>query len=85
MTEARQALEKAAIFDCKEWRASPIHNQLINKTASKTKSVVFDFNELVYSNWGKNILFESALYPQNLYYEQLANILGIKIKKVLRL
>ncbi len=83
--EARKSLEMAASLDCKNFRSTPIYNSIIKKMGKKTGTVVFDFNELVYSFWGENLLFESEIYPQNLYYEKLTDILAIKIKKVLKL
>lgn len=83
--EAKNSLEIAASLDCKNYRATPIYNSIIKKVANDTGSLVFDFHELVYSSWGKNVLFESEIYPQNLYYQKLVNILSIKIKKVLKL
>ena len=83
--EAQRSLSIAASFDCINYRANPVYNSIIKKIAKETNTLVFDFNELVYSSWGENVLFESELYPQNLYYQKLTNILAIKIKRILKL
>jgi hypothetical protein len=83
--EAKNSLEIAASLDCKNYRSTPIYNSILKKVANESGTLVFDFHELVYSSWGKNVLFESEIYPQNLYYQKLVNILSIKIKKVLKL
>lgn len=83
--EAKNSLEIAASLDCKNYRSTPIYNAILKKVANESGTLIFDFHELVYASWGKNVLFESEIYPQNLYYQKLVNILSIKIKKVLKL
>jgi hypothetical protein len=82
---AKKYFELASSYDCNNGDFSFIHNRILLNMGNKLNIVTFDFNELVYSSWQKNVLFESKDFPQNLYYDNLTSILAAKIRKVLRL
>lgn len=84
-TKAREEFIKAAAYDCSPWRTNPIHNILIEKYARQENVIFIDFDRLVNRNLGRDATFISEIYPQNIYYQQMAEVLAQKIIEVLRL
>ncbi len=83
--EAQKALQMGVALDCKQWRGSPIYNQILKKVGRKNEVLVFDFDKLLIKEKQKNIVFQDDVYPQNLYYERVVNILSDRIRRLLKL
>lgn len=83
--ESIKSLELAASFDCIRWRATPVHNAILKKIARAEDVVLFDFNQMLYDNWTKNVTFQDEIYPQNFFMEQMVTSLAAHIKKLLKL
>jgi len=85
LDEAKKYYQMASAYDCLQWRANHLTNSIIKKVASDQQVILFDFNQLVENDYGKNITFVDEIFPQNLYYEKGANQLGKLIKQILKL
>ncbi|MBC76768.1 MAG: hypothetical protein CME64_12205 [Halobacteriovoraceae bacterium] len=83
--EARQYLELAAAFDCKNWRSNPVYNSILKKAADKHDAAYFDLHGLLQDNANNGVVFMDDIYPQNLYLEKTANTIADRIKKLLKL
>lgn len=83
--EAIHSLELAASFDCSRWRATPVHNAIIKKVSDEKDIVLYDFNQMLYDNWTKNVTFQDEIYPQNYFMEQMVSTLAIRIRTLLKL
>ena len=85
MEEARESLKKASAYDCSPWRVTEVHNSIIRKIAHSHQVLLFDFALLIEGDWSLNPTFFDEVHPQNLYYEQGMQQLGLVIKKILKL
>lgn len=83
--EAKNSLTLSSALDCDQSQGNPIFNEILTRVSNQNGSLVFDFQNMIYSSWTENELFESKLYPQNLYYQKLSSMLAIKIKRILKL
>lgn len=83
--EARVYLENSTAFDCETWRGNVLFNNMQRRLAEKNELPLIDFDDLVNQNYGKNILFLDELFPQELYYEQLMEIIQRSIIKSLKI
>ena len=70
-SEAVNFLNRAAAFDCRLWRGNFIFNAIIRKLAAENGIEIIDFDRLVMNQFGKNTLFFSEIYPQDLFYQEL--------------
>ena len=80
---ARETLSKAAIFDCQNWRGSPVYNAIIKKEAKAAQVPVVDFEQYMTSNLSNEGLYFDEITPQNIFYQSMIKELGDIIKKVL--
>jgi tetratricopeptide (TPR) repeat protein len=85
ITEAKKYLELAIAFDCENWRSSPVYNAIIEKVALNNDVTVFNFHQLLKSDWPYNSTFIDEYYPQNFYFEKLSIILAKQLKEKLKL
>lgn len=83
--EAQKYFELAASFDCENWRGKPIYNAIVKRVTKKYSGTYLDFHQMLYDESTNNITFVDDLYPQDLYYEKLTDILAIKIRTLLKL
>lgn len=83
--EAKRSILQASAFDCSPWRANEIYNSIIRKVARNHQVILFDFAKLLENEWTNNTTFFDEIYPQNLYYDQGMNQLGLVIKQILKL
>lgn len=83
--EAKDALRKAAAFDCQSWRANEVTNNIIRKVARDHRVTLFDFADMVDEDWRKNTTFFDEIYPQDLYYEKASKALATVLRKMLKL
>lgn len=83
--EAVTSLQNASAYDCTPWRVTEVHNSIIRKIAKEHQVILFDFARLVDSDFSLNTTFFDELHPQNLYYEQGMQQLGLVIKNILKL
>lgn len=83
--EARDALRRAAAFDCRPWRATEITNNIIRQVAQVERVTLFDFAAMVEADWNQNSTFFDEIYPQDLYYEQSSKALAVVLKRLLKL
>lgn len=85
LDEAKNSLLEATAYDCDPWRVTEMHNSIIRKVARENQILLFDFSELVASDFGKNTTFFDEIHPQNLYYDKGMEQLGLVIKSILKL
>lgn len=85
LERAKKELELAAAYDCLPWRGGPVYNAIMMKKGLDHEVPVIDFHQLVYRDWDKNILFESELFAQDLYYQKLVTELALKLAPILGL
>ncbi|MBT7610531.1 MAG: hypothetical protein HN576_12300 [Bacteriovoracaceae bacterium] len=83
--EAKLALIKAEAFDCMKWRGSTIFNNIMKSKAKRNNIDLVDFNEIVNINLGRDTIFQDDIYPQHIYYQQIMEILKLKITKAYQL
>lgn len=83
--EAVQYLKLAMAYDCQQWRGSPVYNQILIKAAHNNDVLIIDFQQLLEDYWTRNVLFMDDIYPQEYYFEKIANILAARIKRLLKL
>jgi tetratricopeptide (TPR) repeat protein len=83
--EAKNALRRAAAFDCKSWRANEVTNAILRKVAQDHRVTLFDFADMVDDDWRQNTTFFDEIYPQNLYYEKASKALATVLRKMLKL
>jgi hypothetical protein len=83
--EAIPALLSASAYDCEPWRATEVQNSIIRKVAKNQQVILFDFAKLLDQEYTNNTTFFDETHPQNLYYEQGMEQLGLVIKNILKL
>lgn len=83
--EAIPSLLKASAYDCEPWRATEVQNSIIRKVAKNQQVILFDFAKLLDQEYTNNTTFFDETHPQNLYYEQGMEQLGLVIKNILKL
>lgn len=85
LSEAQGSLQLATAYDCRPWRANVVTNQLLLTMADSYKFTVLDFDFMVNQNLGRDVLFLNELYPQDIYYQRLAQRLVDEVKLIYRL
>lgn len=80
---ARDALLKASVYDCANWRGNAVYNAIIRKEAKKNLFNVVDFEQSMNAGLSSEGLFLDAIYPQGLFYQNMIKELGDILKKVL--
>ncbi len=83
---AKDALTRANVYDCFNWRGNSVFNSILKKKAHDFQVEVIDF-DLITSNSilaGEEVFFDE-IYPQNLYYSNLMKDLAIVLKKYLNI
>lgn len=80
---AREALQKATVFDCANWRGNAVYNAIIKSTAKKRQVMMIDFDQYMASSLSKEGLFSDELFPQNIFYQNMFTELLEAIKKIL--
>jgi hypothetical protein len=83
--EAKEAHNYVTALDCQAWRMNSIFNQIIRKAASENDVILYDFDLYMKDQWGKNTLFMDDIYPQDLYYQNMAKNISHMLKKLLNL
>lgn len=81
--EAMENLYLATLYDCVPWRTNHAYNMIIRKMANQYSTPLFDFDDLINSYYGRNILFLDELYPQSIFYRVLGENLRRELKEVL--
>ena len=84
-SEARAYLENSTAFDCKTWRSNVVFNNIVRKAAEKHDLRIIDFDDMVNKNIGSNVLFMDKLYPQELFYERLIQVVEKTIYSSLKI
>lgn len=84
-SESQKYNELAIAYDCQNPRGNPIYNVILRKTADKYKFKYLDFHQLLVDQSRSNFVFNDDIYPQDYYVEKIIDLLGIKIKKLLKL
>ncbi|MBT3982540.1 MAG: hypothetical protein HOE90_14375 [Bacteriovoracaceae bacterium] len=83
--EAIEALLASTAFDCRLWRSNLVTNSIIRKISRKFSVPLFDYEEFINSDFGKNTLFQDKVTPQDFYTEKAARALGLRLKNLLQL
>ena len=84
-SESHRYAELAAVYDCGNQAGDPIFNQIMKQDALKYNFVAFDYHQYLADETRRNTPFIEDIYPQDLYLEKFADILGLKIKSLLKL
>jgi hypothetical protein len=66
-----EALNKAAIFDCRPYRANLVYNKIMLDVAQSNNHPLIDFDSLISSHIQENDAFIDNIYVQNNYYQLL--------------
>lgn len=80
---AREAFQKASIFDCSNWRGNAVYNAIIRKEALKKQIPLIDFDQFMTSSLSKEGLFIDEIFPQNIFYQTMVQELKETLKKIL--
>lgn len=80
---AREALQKATVFDCANWRGNAVYNSILKYQAKTHQIPVIDFDQYMSSALSKDGLFIDEIYPQNIFYQTLESELKETLKKIL--
>src|SRR3989339_962257 len=82
---ARPLLARASAFDCDSSRSSYVFNLIEKKVAQRRGLLMADFHEIVQKQLGFNTLFSDEIYPQTVFYYELAESLSKLIRYELNL
>ncbi|MGZ3788536.1 MAG: hypothetical protein ACXVLQ_08445 [Bacteriovorax sp.] len=80
---AREALQRATVFDCMNWRGNAVYNAIIKNEAKRRQVALIDFDLYMSSALSKEGLFRDELFPQNLFYQTMMEELKETVKKIL--
>ncbi|MBC7429043.1 MAG: hypothetical protein H7336_10555 [Bacteriovorax sp.] len=80
---AREALLKASVFDCANWRGNAIYNAIMKAQAKKSMVQLVDFDQFMTSNLSQEGLYFDEIVPQNIFYQSMIKELGDILKKIL--
>ncbi len=83
--DAKSLLYRAQTFDCHPFRGNMVFNRIQIQIAEKNEFDIIDFNKLVNTQFGQNVLFIDDIFPQNIFYDQLINKLTQKIEDILKI
>jgi len=83
LAKARDAFQKAAIFDCSSWRGNAVYNAIMKSNAKKRQVPLIDFDQYMASALSKDGLFIDDLYPQNVFYQTMISDLKENLNKIL--
>ncbi|EQC44915.1 hypothetical protein [Bacteriovorax sp. Seq25_V] len=83
--EAKETLTLSKALECSPPRASVIINSIQKKIAQEKNVDIIKFDEIINSNFGKDVLFIDSEKPQFIYWEKLVNRLTIKLRGLLEL
>ena len=83
LAKARDAFQKAAIFDCSSWRGNAVYNAIMKSNAKKRQVPLIDFDQYMASALSKDGLFIDDLFPQNIFYQTMISDLKENLNKIL--
>ena len=83
LKDAREALQKATVFDCSNWRGNAVYNAIIKGEAGKHQVLLIDFDQYMTSSLSKDGLFIDEIFPQNIFYQNMMQELKELLKKVM--
>ena len=85
MNEAQEYLQLAHAYDCAPKSSNIVFNSIIRHKAKISGAPLVDFDYLLNSHYGKNVLFLTEQNPQDLYWNQMVNLLTGEVGKILSL
>jgi len=85
LKSAKNALSKAAVFDCNNWRGNAVYNAILKKMAQERQISLIDFDQYLSSALSKEGLFIDDIFPQNVYYQTMMTDLKEALKNILRI
>jgi hypothetical protein len=83
LAKARDSYQKAAIFDCANWRGNAVYNAIMKSSAKKRQIPLIDFDQYMSSALSKDGLFIDDLFPQNVFYQTMMSDLKESLNKIL--
>lgn len=83
LSRAREAFQKATIFDCANWRGNAVLNAIMKIQAEKRQVRLIDFDQLMAGALSQDGLFSDDLFPQNIFYQRMTADLLENLKKIL--
>lgn len=83
LQNAREALNKATVFDCANWRGSAVYNAILRSEAKQRQLALVDFDQALSSSLSQDGLFMDEYFPQNLFYQNLVSELKDVLKNFL--
>ncbi len=84
-SEAKKYFHLANAFDCYKSRPSTIYNTIIKNKAKENQIHIYDFDGYLEDKSMDSISFIDEIYPQPIYFEELAEAIGEKIRKILKI
>ena len=82
---AKEALDKASIFDCTLWRGNLVFNKIMIDHAREKNTVLIDFHEEIHALLGKGSLFLDAIHPRDMFYKALVRRLADLVQSSMNL
>lgn len=83
LPQARQALQRASVFDCANWRGNAVYNAIMKNQATKRQVMLIDFDQSMAGALSQDGLFSDDLFPQNVFYQNMIAELLENLKKIL--
>lgn len=83
LASAREAFNKAIVYDCVNWRGNAVYNSILRSEAKRRQIVLIDFDLSLSSALSKEGLFIDELFPQNLFYQNMVTELKDVLKNFL--
>lgn len=74
---------KSIALDCFPKGSSPIFNNIFHAEMKRSAKIIVDFDNIVNSQLGENILFSNTKVAQEIFYDKLVSELKIVIAKAL--
>jgi tetratricopeptide (TPR) repeat protein len=84
--EAKTAFSKSHSFDCNPVNGHLAFNSIIQATYNQNNNFkLFNFDQQLNNQFGKDAVFYSDIYPQDIYYQNLVDDLAKYTKNILNL
>jgi len=83
--QAQNHGEKAIAFDCGNKDGNPIFNVILKRLSKQYQYNYFDFHQLITDESQHNPTFLDDIYPQDVYFNKMINLISVKIKRRLKL
>jgi hypothetical protein len=83
--QAKKYYKLSNAFDCHKKTPSTVYNTITKEVALDNQVYIYDFDSFLLHKSMTNIAFIDSTYPQPLYFSELAETIGLKLRKLLGL